>query len=446
MLDFLCKESYDLRDFVALITFLRSPDGCPWDQVQTHESIRRNFLEETYEVCEAIDAGDTAHLKEELGDVLMQVLFHTDIEREAGHFDIDDVADAACKKLVYRHPHVFRRDEPDAPDWDTIKQRERAQTTTAEAMDSVARSLPALWRCEKIQAKAARTGFEWPDADAALDKVAEETRELRVLEDTDDIVEGIKLVKKYMNLSTVIIGIEDNKPQAIAKLQAAVADIEGASVKALKAQYPQGGEKVLIYECTGKIVPEGKLPSDVGCVVMNVSSIAFVAKYMRTGMPLITKRLTVDGDAIAEPKNVEVAIGTSFSDVIDFCGGFKTEPKKIIMGGPMMGFAVPTINYPVLKNNNAILAFSAAKTAEAEKPETPCIRCARCVNVCPMHLTPLFMNMFAKARRWSEVEEEYRIMDCMECGSCQYVCPARIPLVQQFRTAKFAIRQQAAKK
>ena len=179
VLDFLCKESYDLRDFVALITFLRSPDGCPWDQVQTHESIRRNFLEETYEACEAIDAGDTAHLKEELGDVLMQVLFHTDIERAAGHFDIDDVADAACKKLVYRHPHVFRRDEPDAPDWDTIKQRERAQTTTAEAMDSVARSLPALWRCEKIQAKAARTGFEWPDADAALDKVAEETQELR---------------------------------------------------------------------------------------------------------------------------------------------------------------------------------------------------------------------------------------------------------------------------
>lgn len=179
VLDFLCKESYDLRDFVALITFLRSPDGCPWDQVQTHESIRRNFLEETYEACEAIDAGDTAHLKEELGDVLMQVLFHTDIERAAGHFDIDDVADAACKKLVYRHPHVFRRDEPDAPDWDTIKQRERAQTTTAEAMDSVARSLAALWRCEKIQAKAAKTGFEWPDTDAALDKVEEETRELR---------------------------------------------------------------------------------------------------------------------------------------------------------------------------------------------------------------------------------------------------------------------------
>lgn len=179
VLDFLCKESYDLRDFVALVSYLRSPNGCPWDQVQTHESIRRNFLEETYEACEAIDAGDVVHMREELGDVLMQVLFHTDIEREAGHFDIDDVADAACKKLVYRHPHVFRRDEPDAPDWDTMKQRERAQTTTAEAMDSVARSLPALWRCDKIQAKAAKTGFEWPDVHAALDKVDEETRELR---------------------------------------------------------------------------------------------------------------------------------------------------------------------------------------------------------------------------------------------------------------------------
>ena len=179
VLDFLCKESYDLRDFVALVSYLRSPNGCPWDQVQTHESIRRNFLEETYEACEAIDAGDLVHMREELGDVLMQVLFHTDIEREAGHFDIDDVADVACKKLVYRHPHVFRRDEPDAPDWDTMKQRERAQTTTAEAMDSVARSLPALWRCDKIQAKAAKTGFEWPDVHAALDKVDEETRELR---------------------------------------------------------------------------------------------------------------------------------------------------------------------------------------------------------------------------------------------------------------------------
>ena len=263
-----------------------------------------------------------------------------------------------------------------------------------------------------------------------------------MLEDTDDIVEGIKLVKKYMNLSTVIIGIEDNKPQAIAKLQAAVADIEGASVKALKAQYPQGGEKVLIYECTGKIVPEGKLPSDVGCVVMNVSSIAFVAKYMRTGMPLITKRLTVDGDAIAEPKNVEVAIGTSFSDVIDFCGGFKTEPKKIIMGGPMMGFAVPTINYPVLKNNNAILAFSAAKAAEAEKPEAPCIRCARCVNACPFSLMPAAIEKAYKAGNVDALKA-LKVNLCMECGCCAYVCPAKRNLVSVNRLAKKMIVERS---
>ena len=263
-----------------------------------------------------------------------------------------------------------------------------------------------------------------------------------MLEDTDDIVEGIKLVKQYMNLSTVIIGVEDNKPQAIAKLQEAVSGIEGASVKALKAQYPQGGEKVLIFECTGKVVPEGKLPSDVGCVVMNVSTIAFVAKYMRTGMPLITKRLTVDGDAIAEPKNVEVAIGTSFSDVIDFCGGFKTEPKKIIMGGPMMGFAVPTVNYPVLKNNNAILAFSAAKAAEAEKPETACIRCGRCVNACPFSLMPAAIEKAYKAGNVDGLKA-LKVNLCMECGCCAYVCPAKRNLVSVNRLAKKMIVERS---
>ncbi len=260
-----------------------------------------------------------------------------------------------------------------------------------------------------------------------------------MLEDTDDIAEGIRLVKQYMNLSTVIIGVEDNKPQAIQKLQSAVSGVEGASVKALKAQYPQGGEKVLIYECTGKIVPEGKLPSDVGCVVMNVSTIAFIAKYLRTGMPLVTKRVTVDGDAIAEPKNVEVAIGTSFGDVIDFCGGFKTEPKKVIMGGPMMGFAVPSLDIPVMKNNNAILAFTAAKAAEAEKPESPCIRCARCVNACPFDLMPAAIEKAYKAGNIDALKA-LKVNLCMECGCCSYVCPAKRNLVTVNRLAKQLIK------
>lgn len=174
------KERYNMEDLLEIVALLRDPEnGCPWDKVQTHTSIRKNFIEETYEVADAIDLADASLLCEELGDVLLQVALHTRMEEEQGAFTFGDVCTGICKKLIYRHPHVFRRDEPDAPDWDTIKQRERAQTTTAEAMDSVARSLPALWRCEKIQAKAARTGFEWPDADAALDKVAEETRELR---------------------------------------------------------------------------------------------------------------------------------------------------------------------------------------------------------------------------------------------------------------------------
>ena len=184
MLDFLCKESYDLRDFVALITFLRSPDGCPWDQVQTHESIRRNFLEETYEVCEAIDAGDTAHLKEELGDVLMQVLFHTDIEREAGHFDIDDVADAACKKLIYRHPHVFGDTVAATTgevlsNWEALKNAEKARTTAKSRLESVPAAFPALMRATKVQKRAGAYGFAYPDAAAALADLESELAELK---------------------------------------------------------------------------------------------------------------------------------------------------------------------------------------------------------------------------------------------------------------------------
>ena len=184
MLDLLCKESYDLRDFVALITFLRSPDGCPWDQVQTHESIRRNFLEETYEVCEAIDAGDTAHLKEELGDVLMQVLFHTDIEREAGHFDIDDVADAACKKLIYRHPHIFGDAGVQTPDealqnWEALKRWEKHREGAGDDLDSVPAALPALMRSRKVAKRAADHGFTYPDAQAAIADLEQELTELK---------------------------------------------------------------------------------------------------------------------------------------------------------------------------------------------------------------------------------------------------------------------------
>ncbi|MCD8331571.1 MAG: nucleoside triphosphate pyrophosphohydrolase [Oscillospiraceae bacterium] len=178
------KSNYTVDDLVELVALLRSPEGCPWDREQTHESVRREFLEETCEVIEAIDQQDSAHLKEELGDVLLQVVFHTQMEREAGRFQLDDVADGICKKLLYRHPHVFGQvqvsdTEQVLDNWDKLKRKEKGQQTHTDALQAVARSLPVLWRAEKVQKKAAKTGFDWPDAAGPMDKLGEELEELK---------------------------------------------------------------------------------------------------------------------------------------------------------------------------------------------------------------------------------------------------------------------------
>ncbi len=183
MVDFERKSAYDVSDMRRLIAVLRGPGGCPWDAEQTHESIRRNFLEEAYEAVEAIDEKDTVHLCEELGDVLMQVMFHAGIEEDAGRFDLNGVADMAVKKLILRHPHVFGDATVSGSDevlknWDEIKRKEKSQRTVSDSMESVAKSLPSLWRAEKIQKKASKVGFDWPDADGAMDKLAEELTEL----------------------------------------------------------------------------------------------------------------------------------------------------------------------------------------------------------------------------------------------------------------------------
>ena len=183
MVDLIRKKSFDCNDLVEIVRILRAPGGCQWDQAQTNESIRRNFLEEAYEVAEAIDEGSTEHLKEELGDVLLQVVFHSSIEQDAGHFDLNDVADGVCRKLIYRHPHVFGDVTVHSTDeilsnWEELKKKEKGQETQADALDAVARTLPALWRAEKVQKKAAKVGFDWPDVSGAMEKVSEETAEL----------------------------------------------------------------------------------------------------------------------------------------------------------------------------------------------------------------------------------------------------------------------------
>lgn len=177
MVKFETKETYTVEDLRRLVAVLRHPGGCPWDGEQTHESIRRNFIEEAYEVAEAIDEKNPDHLKEELGDVLLQVLFHASIEEDAGRFDLDDVADGICKKLIFRHPHVFGGAAES--NWEELKRQEKGQTTYTATLQSVAKSLPGLWRAEKLQTKAAKAGFEWPNVQGAMDKLAEELEELR---------------------------------------------------------------------------------------------------------------------------------------------------------------------------------------------------------------------------------------------------------------------------
>ena len=184
MVDFERKEKYNFNDLLRIMEILRAPDGCMWDREQDHQSIRRNFIEETYEVCEAIDEQDPEHLKEELGDVLLQVVFHTQMEKEKGVFDIGDVTDGICKKLIYRHPHIFGTVEVGSSEeilrnWDELKRKEKHQETDTSALESVAKSLPGLIRAEKLQKKAAKVGFDWENAQGALEKVEEELDEVK---------------------------------------------------------------------------------------------------------------------------------------------------------------------------------------------------------------------------------------------------------------------------
>ena len=208
-----------------------------------------------------------------------------------------------------------------------------------------------------------------------------------MVDDADHIIKGAMLIRKFLGVKNIAIVIEDNKPEAISIFREKTAQIEGFTVEAMPAIYPQGGEKVLIHNVTGRDVPEGKLPLDVGCIVINCTSLAFISKYIETGMPLVEKCITVDGSAVANPQNVIAPIGTALSDIFEFCGGYKAEPKKILLGGPMMGIAVPDDSVPLLKNNNAILAFA---EKEASLPETTaCIKCGRCAAACPAGLMPM---------------------------------------------------------
>ena len=268
------------------------------------------------------------------------------------------------------------------------------------------------------------------------------------LENGKNVLEGIYKVKEILEVQRVLITVEDNKPDVIQRLSEIANDpqrdpLDQVRVLPLKSRYPQGAEKVLVQACTGRKVPAGKLPADVGCLVMNIGSLSFLASYMRTGMPLTLKRVTLDGSAIAHPQNVIVPVGTPIKDVVAFCGGYKAEPKKLIMGGPMMGVAITSDELPILKQNNAILAFD-QREAQLRQP-TACIRCGRCVAACPMHLMPTKLEQ-AVERQDVEALQSLDIMTCMECGCCSFSCPAGRRLVQAIRLGKNYVRKAGGKK
>lgn len=264
-----------------------------------------------------------------------------------------------------------------------------------------------------------------------------------MLELTDEIIFGIKAVIKALGVKKAYIGIEDNKPDAYQKFRDRLADKGNIEVVSLKTKYPQGGEKQLIYSITGREVPSGGLPMDVGVVVQNVGTILAVSNAIKTGMPLIDRVVTVTGSGVKEPKNLLARIGTPFSDLIELCGGFNGDPGKVIMGGPMMGLAQKDLNVPVVKGTSGILVLTKEEAKHFE--EGPCIKCARCVDMCPVSLLPTRIAHFSKMEMWDEAEE-YNALDCIECGCCSYICPAKIPLVQRIRIAKSEIMARRKKK
>lgn len=261
-----------------------------------------------------------------------------------------------------------------------------------------------------------------------------------MLENPDDIINGVKIVMKALGVDSAYIGVEDNKPDAIESLSKALKNIKKIQIVPLKTKYPQGAEKQLIYSITKRAVPSGGLPMDIGVVVANVGTTAAIAKIFETGMPVTERIVTVTGNGVADPQNLIVRLGTSFEDCVAFCGGLKDDVVKVISGGPMMGVAQNSLGAPINEGTTGILALD-SKEAATDEPQN-CIKCGSCVNGCPIGLMPLKIAAAADNAKF-DVAEQLGAMDCIECGTCSYICPARRSLVQSIRLAKSVLRNKS---
>ena len=257
-----------------------------------------------------------------------------------------------------------------------------------------------------------------------------------------DIEYALKAYQKHFGIKRIIIGVGDNKKDAISKMQEISSHILGSEVVSFPSSYSHGSEEAIIYHTLGKVVPMGAHPIDVGCLVTNVTTVAEIGNYLKTGKPMVERYVTVDGGCVKNPQCVIAPIGVSIAELFEFCGGLEGEPDKVIVGGPMMGISVPSLDTPVLKTTSAVLALSEKQTRFPK--ETACIRCGKCTNNCPLGLAPAAIEK-AYAKRDVEAVEKLMVNTCMECGSCAYLCPAHRPLVQTNKLAKMLLAKEKAK-
>lgn len=265
----------------------------------------------------------------------------------------------------------------------------------------------------------------------------------RMLENPEELIGGMKIVLRLFDHAKGILGVEDNKPDCIQKLKELTKDEERIEVMPLKTKYPQGGERQLIYATTGRAINSKMLPADAGCIVDNVETLVAINRAVKEGKPVMDRIFTVTGDAVANPGNFEYCIGMTYAEILEEAGGFKEDPEKMISGGPMMGFAVFSLEIPTTKTSSSLLCFKKDDVSASEV--TACINCGRCVSVCPEQIVP---SRLAKMSQFHDSEsfEKWNGMECIECGSCSYICPAKRPLAQYIKTMKKQILAERRKK
>ena len=265
----------------------------------------------------------------------------------------------------------------------------------------------------------------------------------RMLENPEELIGGMKIVLRLFDHAKGILGVEDNKPDCIQKLKELTKDEERIEVMPLKTKYPQGGERQLIYATTGRAINSKMLPADAGCIVDNVETLVAINRAVKEGKPVMDRIFTVTGDAVANPGNFEYCIGMSYAEILEEAGGFKENPEKMISGGPMMGFAVFSLEIPTTKTSSSLLCLKKDDVSASEV--TACINCGRCVSVCPEQIVP---SRLAKMSQFHDSEsfEKWNGMECIECGSCSYICPAHRPLAQYIKTMKKQILAERRKK